>query len=161
MANKRASSKEDPLVQTIFHLTQSQKKFLDEEIGGSASAFIRKLIDAQMSGHEVEISKLRDEAKQHEAHLNIINAQISELEATDQRKQAASQTREQLLEEAAERLIKGAQVIDFKDRDFVRIFKTNLEDMNRILKGNGEPIAYEELNTLTIKKAGTRGVRIL
>lgn len=159
MANKRVTSKENPLVQTIIYLPKSQKDFLDA-LDSSASAFIRKLIDAQMSSHEVEISQLKDELRQHEAHTNMIKAQIRELETVDKRKQAAGQTREQLLEKVTERLLKGNRDIAFKDRDFLRIFKTNLEDMNRILAGNGEPVTHEELKVLTIRKANERGMRV-
>jgi hypothetical protein len=159
MVNKRVTSKDDPLIPTIIQLPRSQKDFLDT-LDESASSFIRKLIGAQMSGHEAEISQLKEEARQHEAHLNQIKAQISELEAVDMRKQAAGETREQLLEKVTDRFIKGNQDINFKDRDFVRIFKNNLEGMNRKIGSNGEPVTHEELKTLTIKKAEARRMHI-
>ncbi len=160
MGNKPIGTSSDPLVLVQFKILKSQKDFLDNLGDRVASGFIRKLIGAQMSGHEAEISKLKDEARQHEAHLNIIKAQISELEAVDQRKDAASQTREQLLEQAAWRIISGLHSIKFKDRELMQIFKNNLEMINRTLGGNIEPVTSEELKTITIKKAKAKGLNI-
>lgn len=159
MVNKRVTSIDDPLIPTIIQLPRSQKDFLDT-LDESASSFIRKLIGAQMSGHEVEISKLKDEARQHEAQLNIIKAQISELEGEDQRKEAASQTREQLLDQAAGRIISGLHSIKFKDRELMQIFKNNLEMINRTLGSNGEPVTAEELKPIIIKKAKAKELSI-
>ena len=159
MGNKPVGTKSDPLVLLQTKILKSQNDFLDK-LGEPKSSYIRKLIDAQMSGHEAEISKLKDELRQHEAQSNIIKAQIKELEAADQRKQAASQTREQLLEQAARRIISSLHnSIDFKDRELMQIFKTNLGMINRDLDGNGK-VTADELKTITIKKAEAKGLNI-
>lgn len=159
MVNKRVTSKDNPLIPTLIQLPKSQKEFLDT-LEESASSFIRKLIEAQMSGHEVEISKLKEENRQLEAKLNINFAQISELEAIDQRKEVAIQTREQLLEKAVERILSSLQVVDFKDRAFIQIFNTNIGIINRKLDGSSEPVNPKELKTVIIKIAEAKGMQI-
>lgn len=145
----------DRLIRINILVTEYQKEHLEKLGKQQASVYIRKLINAQMSGHEVEISKLEEENRQHEAHININKAQINQLKETDQRKQAAGQTREELIEEITQRL-SDRKILDFSARDFLRVFNNNLEDANQVLNGNGEPITPEELKERTIQKANAR-----
>ena len=164
MANRTLSHPDDKTVTILIKLPTSLKlavEDLSKKTGKSMSELFRGWAAAQVDSHEVELIQLDQEEINKEAELNIIRAQKSQLKAELNKQLVAGQTREQLLDQAAERLLKGARVIDFKDRDFVRISKTNIEDMNRILGGSGEPITNEDLNTVTLKKAGARGVRIL
>lgn len=158
MANKRVSNHNNPLIDVHFKITKNQKDFLDN-FKESTSAYIRKLIDTQMSGHEAEIAELKEELRQHDAQANILKAQIGELEAEDQRKQAACQTRQQLIDQAADRIMKGFSVLNFKNPDLKNILKTNLMMVNRDLNNNGDPVIEEELKTITIKKAEARGIK--
>jgi hypothetical protein len=162
MVNKRVTPSEDPLVHVDFLITKSQKRYLDDLGSSKRSAFIRKLIDAQINTnpYAAEEEKLKERIEQRDREQNIDKAQLTEVQAEKTKKQAASQTREQLLEKVSDRFIKGNQDIDFKDRDFDRIIKTNVKDMNRILGANGNPITYEELKALTITKAKAAGMHI-
>jgi hypothetical protein len=125
MGNKPIGTETDPLVLVQYKILRSQKDFLDN-LGGSSAASIRKLISAQMSGHEVEISKLQEENKQLEAKLNINKAKIIELDKTDQRKILASQTREELIREALVRLKSSLYDINFPS-----MLKVNVELINK------------------------------
>jgi len=95
----------DRLIRICVLVTEFHKQHLEKLGKQQASVYIRKLIDAQTSGHEVEISKLKEELMDHDAQANIIKAQLSELEAADKRQQAASQTREELIVEQATGLL--------------------------------------------------------
>lgn len=148
----------DRLIRIDILVTECQKEHLENLGKQQASVYIRKLIGAQMSGHEVELSKLKEEARQHEAELNIIKAQISELEAVDQRKEVAGKTRELLLEQAAGRIISGLQYLELNKPEINQMFKNNIVGINRTLGSNGEPVTAEELIEITIKKAEAKGV---
>ncbi|HEX7627857.1 MAG TPA: hypothetical protein VF354_02920 [Candidatus Methanoperedens sp.] len=162
MVNKRVTPSEDPLVHVDFLITKSQKRYLDDLGSSKRSAFIRKLIDAQINTYPyaAEKAKLKESIEQKKRELNIEEAQFIEYQAEETKALVASQTREQLLEKYTDRYIKGNQDIDFTNRDFDRIIKINIGDINRIIGGNGEPVTYEELKILTIKKAEARGMHI-
>ena len=142
MGNKAIGTETDPLVSVQYKILMSHKDFLDS-LGEPASVYIRKLISAQISSHEVEISKLQEENRQLEAKLNINKAQIIELETTDQSKAVASQTREEVIGEA---LIRLKRSLD--ERNFPSMLKVNVELINKRLKGNGEPVTSDELKQL-------------
>jgi hypothetical protein len=114
-----------------------------------------------LNPHAIETDRLEEENRLLEAQLNINKAQIDEYKAEVTKQQEASQTRGELLEKAAERLIKGTRIINFKDRGFNQMINNNLGDINRTLSGNGEPIAPEELKALVIKKAEALGLIVL
>jgi hypothetical protein len=105
-----------------------------------------------MSGHEVEISKLQEVNRQLEFRININKANISELEATDQRKQAASQTRDGLIKKALNRLIDPRRHFKFDDPRFQEMFRNNIVMINKDLDGNAETVTPEELKELILKK---------
>lgn len=155
MVNKRATPKEDPLVRVDILITQTQWDFLSSFGKSGRSKFIRGLINAQMNinPHAIEAAKLDEEKRVKEAELNIIDARIGRLKASDQRKQAAGKSRQLLLDEISERIAKHNRIVDFKDRTFIRMFKTNVEDANRKLNGGAEPITPDELKELIITKA--------
>ncbi len=158
MANKSVGTKADPLIPVYFKILQSQKDFLDNLGKREASAYLRKLIDAQMSGHEAEISKLREELRQHEAHANIIKAQISELEATDQRKQAASQGREELINKQATGLLPALRVSG-RISEHKKAIEFITKSINDKAKGKIS-IKSEEIEQELRKQAEAQGVYV-
>lgn len=163
MVNRRISKDNDPLILMSFQLFESQRKYLNDMhklSGKSKSEILRGLILSQMDTHEVEISALEEELRQKEASTNILKSQISERKASDQRKQAASKTREQLIEDSLKRLLGSSRIINFKDNEFIQMFKNNLKDANRALNGDGEPITDEELKNRVVLKAKERKVSV-
>ncbi len=89
MANKKISSKENPLVSTHIHLPMSVKndiEALGEKTGKSMSDIIRGWAKIHLDSPEAEINELEKERLEHEAHIQSINAQITELKASDQRR---------------------------------------------------------------------------
>lgn len=148
MGNKPIGTKSDPLVLVPFKILKSQKSFLDN-LGEPASSFIRKLIASQMDTHETEITKLESEAREHEAHLNIIKSQIVELKATIQRKKAASNERAEFIEQIAQRL-KRELTHDYRGNwkvtvELQKYIKNNIFDANKKLNGSGECIQEKDV----------------
>jgi restriction endonuclease Mrr len=145
MVNKRVSPSEDPLVHVDFLITKSQKRYLDDLGSSKRSAFIRKLIDAQINTnpYAAEEEKLKERIEQRDREQNIDKAQLIEFQAEKTKKQITSNTREELVADALIRL-KGS----IRERNFESILKVNLEMINKKLGGNGEPVTSAELKKL-------------
>jgi hypothetical protein len=125
------------------------------------SELFREWASFQVNSCIIELIEIEHEEIRAEAELKIIRSQKSQLKEELSKQHAATQTRERLLDQTAVRLIKSTQVINFKEPGFSNIFKNNLEDLNRIIGSSGEPVTYEELKTLTIRKAETQEKIIL
>jgi hypothetical protein len=163
MVNPKISKNDDPLILMSFQLFESQRKYLDELhklSGKNKSEILRDLIFSQMDSNGAKKAELTEKIATRETEINLYKHQLAELEAVDQRKQAAGETREQLLEQAATRMLSSLHILKFKDRGFMQIFKNNLEMINRILGSNGEAVTAEELKTITIKKAEAKELSI-
>lgn len=163
MVNNRVTSTDDPLIHATFLIKKSQKDFLDNLGKTGRSAFLRSLIDTQMNHdpHIIEKIKLEEENKQLEAKLNINKAQINEYIEESEKLKLTNKTREQLLNKAVERLLNYSQVINFNDRQFNQLFKTNIEDINHFLGKTTQPITQEEFQELIIVKATEKGKVVL
>ena len=157
MANKKVTDSNNPLVDVHFKILRTEKDFLDN-LGESASGFIRKLIDAQMSSHEVERAGTLEQLRQSEATTNLLKSRLSEFDELDRRKLAANKNHEQLIEDILGHLLGFTRVIRFKDTDFIRMFNNNLRSANQLLNGNGEPITRDELEKRIILEAEKRKV---
>lgn len=157
MGNKPIGTETNPLILVPFKILTSHKDFLVKQ--GNASAFIRKLIDAQMSSPEVRTSELEEIYKQKEAEFNIAKAQLSESKATAQQKQAASQGREEIIVKIARRLKSNLNRNHYRGgwdvtKDFPKLLKTNVSDENRmpaISNGGVEPIQEDEVLAMIYK----------
>ncbi len=164
MANKRVTSKDDPLVQTIIYVPKSLKDVLDnfsKSAGKSISALFREWAMTQLDGHAAELSKLKEEKRQHEAALNIIDAQIKELEAETSKQQNAITLRENLFNQQVDELVN----ILIRDGGFIqeldRPIKFRVQGMNSKLNGSGaQPFTVEELRQAVIEKAKAEGLRV-
>ncbi len=158
MANKKVSMPSDRLVHVDFMILESQKDFLNN-LNESASAFIRKLIAAQMDGHEAEISNLKEEKRQHEAALHIIDAQIKELEAENNKQQNAITLREQLFKSQVDGLVEVLKVNGGFTSELDSPIKFRVKGMNAKLNGSGaQPFTVEELKQAVLEKAKAEGV---
>ncbi len=147
-------------VQLHVMITEPMKDYLDSVGNQKVSEYIRKLILADMNGHELELAKLREEKLHKEMELRQIDAQISQFEEESIKKHTASQTRQALIEAIADRMTDHTAVIDFKERRFKQVFQTNLDDANKYLSGSCDPIKPEEIRQLILVKAAERGVVI-
>ncbi len=163
MVNKRVTSEDDPLVQVIVLLKKSQKSFLDTLGKSGRSAYIRKLLDSQMNTnpHAVEAEKLEEENKMLESRLKINKAQIDQYKVESEKHKITAQTRDQLLDKTSDLLINFSSIIDFSDRQFIQVFKNNVNDANRILGQNGDPITSDELKVMIVRKAEAKGKMVL
>lgn len=163
MANKAVTSKADPLVPTIIYIPKSQKAYLDS-LGGSASAYFRKLLASQMGGHEAEIAKLKEELKEHETQANIIRVQIAELEAEANKQQNAINYRETLLDQQVETLVESLRLNGGFVSKIENAMKNIVVGMNRKLLVNGsgtlQPCSFEELLQAVVERAKAQGVEL-
>ncbi len=161
MANRTLSHAGDRTVSILIKLPTSLKlavEDLSKKSGKSMSGLFREWAADQVDSHETELMKIEQEELRAEAELNIIRAQKSQLISELDKKQAMRQTRQQLMENTTERLVKCTQIIDFTDPNFIRIAKNNLNDMNaKIVSANDTPVTYEELVEVTTTKAKERG----
>jgi hypothetical protein len=164
MSNRTLSHPGDHTVSIHLKLPMSLRLAVDDhskKTGKSMSELFREWASFQVNSCKIELIEIEQKEKRAEAELNIIRSQKSQLKEELSKQNAARKTRERLLDQTAERLIKSTQVINFKEPNFLRIFNNNLEDLNRILGSSGEPVTYEELKTLTIRKAETQEKIIL
>ncbi len=156
MANKSISKPSDKLILVNFKILESQKNFLNN-LEEPASAVIRKLIASQMHGHEVDITKLREEKEHKEAELNIINAQIAELEASLDRKQNSIIQREKLLKQNVESLVKNLSLVAGYLPEIESYIKARVKDMNATIGSDSEQFTVEELTQAVITEAESLG----
>jgi predicted DNA-binding protein len=162
MANKRVTSKEDPLTKTEVYLPKSLKEALDNlslKTGKSISALVREWSIAQVDSHAVELSKLCELERQKEAELKIIQSQKAELEDKIRKKQLATQGREELIRKQAEGLISSLK--EYGDiSKLEKAIKVRAFGINQKLNGTGaEPVKPEEIKQALITCAKAQGVR--
>lgn len=163
MANRTLSHPDDKTVTILIKLPTSLKlavEDLSKKTGKSMSELFRGWASSQVDSHEIELIKLEQEEARAEYELNSIRAQKSQVKAELNKQMVAVHTREELLEKASERLLKGTRIIKLEARDFNQRINNNVADMNRVLGDNGEPIKPEELKAIIIKKAEARGMYI-
>ncbi len=164
MANKKVTSSDDPLVDAHFKISKSQKDFLDS-LGESSSAFIRKLIAAQMDGFDVELSKLTAEEKDLEIKLKQVQAQKQQILDAINKKHTTIQGREELLEKQVTELLSSSIGTQKRPCANLRTLKNpikfRVEGINRKLNGNGaEPITEREFTEMFVTKAKVKGVEL-
>lgn len=162
MVNRRLSSHDDPTVGIYLKIPLSLKNAIDNlslKTGKSLSALFREWAIAQVDSHAVELAKLKEEKRQKEAELNLINAQILELEAESKKKQLATQGREELIRKQAEGLISSLK--EYGDiSKLEKAIKVRAFGINQKLNGTGaEPVRPEEIKQALVAKAKAEGVR--
>ncbi len=162
MANRRVTATTDPLVVLHIYVPKSQKAFLDS-LDGSASDFIRKLIESQMDGHEVEIARLEQEERQLEAQLNIVKAQLRELRAESDVQQNAIEMKENLINSQVDDLYVALKSVKGRLSKLKDGIAFRVKAMNQKLNGSGatvEPITIDEITQKLTIKAKAEGLEL-
>ncbi len=152
MVNKKVTDSNNPLVRVQYLILKSQKDYLDT-LGGSASTYIRKLIEAQMSTREAEKRELIKEKTQHLAQVNIIDAQLKQLD------------------EETNKVNLGADFINQRIESMVQNLKIECGNISKIKNGlkvspalikkkTGIDYTLKEFTNAVIDKAESQGVKV-
>ncbi len=163
MVNNRATPINDPLVQVIFLIPQSQKDYINSLGKSAGSGYIRKLISAQMGSniHAVEIDKLIEHSKELEMQLLYNKQQVNAFNDSLEKQKLDEGKRARLINEASERIMKGQDYIEMDTHEFKKMFSTNISDINRLLGDDTDKVTDDEFNRAIIKTAQLKNIRVL
>lgn len=149
MANKRVTSKEDPLVPTIVYLPKSQKDYLATQTG-STSRIIRDLINIHMQ-RPMEKMQVVESIKDAKIKLARDEAHLKQIEETESRAISLKTSFETRKKKAL-----GILVREFTDnrKDFSKLKKTldHYAEGLKISRGEIQALILEAVKVKEVKR---------
>jgi len=162
MVNKRISTPDDPLVQTIVYLKISQKKALESAsttTGRSVSALFRDWVDSQAGTRERDLTKLKCERDEFLSLAQRKDSEIRKLEAENSQIDSLTTLRNNLLSKQVSQLTE--LLIDNGGflREIEGAIKVRVDGINKKLNGSGvEHVTVEEVRNAVKEAAWNKGV---